>query len=315
MRIKTKLSLNAAVVLVAIAIIIISALISARIVNQNIQELTQKTTPYQLRALNQQRALQAHTTNLVHLSSTKTLEEYKTSVTSASESLAQLNKTTAELNKIKAVSGSEDKTISNITKDIQNNTERKLNAWGKALADSKPIQEKLKEALNQLDNLLRGLQKSSSSTVVKGVDNLLASNQQLNSFLVVRDSLKDLNLLIAKIPATADKRSVAVMRDNATGIIKNAVQAVKSVKGMDQRVNEISQKMAAFNEKIAGNKGLASLQLRNISDEDDKQKEKIEGMAKEIGYEISYLLPAVEKEINNGNAQLKSNTDEMSREP
>jgi len=313
MKIKTKLSLNAAVVLVAISIIIVSALISAKIVNQNIQELTQKTTPYQLKALNQQRALQAHATNLVLLSSTKTLEEYKTSVASASESLAQLNKTTAELNKIKAVSGGEDKTISNITKDIQNITERKLNAWGKALADSKPIQEKLKEALNQLDNLLRGLQKSSSGTVVKGVDNLLASNQQLTNFLIVRDSLKDLNLLIAKIPATADKRSVAVMRDNAAGIIKNATQAVKNVKGMDQRVNEISQKMAAFNEKVAGNKGLASLQLRNISDEDDKQKEKIEGLAKELGYEISYLLPAVEKEINNGNAQLKSNTDEMSR--
>jgi methyl-accepting chemotaxis protein len=313
MRIKTKLSLNAAVVLVAISIIIVSALISARIVNRNIQELTQKTTPYQLKALNQQRALQAHTTNLIHLSSSKTLDEYKTSVKSASESLAQLNKTTAELNKIKAVSGAEDKTISNITKDIQNNTERKLNAWGKALADSKPIQEKLKEALSQLDSLLRGLQKSSSSTVVKGVDNLLASNQQLNSFLIVRDSLKDLNLLIAKIPATADKRSVAVMRDNAAGIIKNAVLAVKNVKGLDQRVNEISQKMAAFNEKIAGNKGLASLQLKNISDEDDKQKEKIEGMAKELGYEISYLLPAVEKEINSGNAQLKGNTDEMSR--
>ncbi len=313
MRIKTKLSLNAAVVLAAISIIIVSALISAKIVNQNIQELTQKTTPYQLKALNQQRALQAHSTNLVQLSSTKTLEEFKTSVAGASESLVQLNKTTAELNKIKAVSGGEDKTISNISRDIQTITERKLNAWGKALADSKPIQEKLKEALNQLDHLLQGLQKSSSNTVVKGVDNLLASNQQLNNFLIVRDSLKDLNLLIAKIPSTADKRSVAVMRDNATGIIKNATQAIKNVKGMDQRVNEISQKMAAFNERIAGNKGLASLQLKNIGDEDDKQKEKIEGLAKEISYEISYLLPAVEKEINTGNTQLKSNTDEMSR--
>ena len=36
-------------------------------------------------------------------------------------------------------------------------------------------------------------------------------------------------------------------------------------------------------------------------------------MAKELGYEISYLLPAVEKEINNGNNQLKNNTDEMSK--
>ena len=92
-----------------------------------------------------------------------------------------------------------------------------------------------------MDNLLRGLQKSSSSTVVKGVDNLLASNQQLTNFLIVRDSLKDLNLLISKIPGTADKRSVAVMRDSATGIIKNAAQALKNIKGMDQRVNEISR--------------------------------------------------------------------------
>ena len=313
MKIKTKLSLNAAVVLIAISIIIISALISAKIVNRNIQELTQKTTPYQLKALNQQRALQAHANNLVQLSAAKSLEEYKSAVAGASESLSQLNKSIGELNTLKAVSSREDKEISNITGQIQTITERKLLAWGKALTDSQPIQEKLKEALSQLDNLLKNMQKSSSSTVTKGVDNLLASNQQLNNFLVVRDGLKDLNLIVAKIPATLDKRSVAVLRDQATAIIKNAGQSLKNIKGMDQRINEINQKLAGFNEKIAGAKGLASLQLRNISDEDDKQREKIESLAKELGYEISYVLPSVEKEISQANTLLKTSTDEMSR--
>jgi methyl-accepting chemotaxis protein len=313
MKIKTKLSLNAAVVLIAIAIIIISALLSAKIVNRNINELTQKTTPYQLKALNQQRALQAHASNLVHLSSSKTMDEYKTTVAGASESLAQLNKTTEEMKKIKADASGEDKTVSNITKDIQKIAERKLAAREKALSDSKPIQEKLKEAMNQLDLLLRNLQKNSSGTVVKGVDNLLASNQQLNNLITVRDGLKDINLLIAKIPTSNDKRSVAVMRDNAASVIKTATQAAKNVKGMDQKVNDIVQKLAFLNDKIAGSGGLAFLQLRNISDEDDKQKEKIEGMAKEVGYDISYILPTIEKEIQNANTQLKTNTVEMSK--
>ena len=313
MKIKTKLSLNAAVVLIAIAMIIVSALLSAKIVNRNINELTQKTTPYQLKALNQQRALQAHATDLVHLSSSKTMDEYKNTVSGASESLAQLTKTTEEMKKIKADASGEDKTVSNITRDIQKITERKLAAQEKALADSKPIQEKLKEAMNQLDLLLRNLQKNSSGNVVKGVDSLLASNQQLNNLITVRDGLKDITLIIAKIPTANDKRSVAVMRDNAAGVIKTATQAVKNVKGMDQKGNDLIQKLASLNEKIAGSKGLASLQLRNISDEDDKQKEKIEGMAKEVGYEISYLLPTIEKEIHSANAQLKTNTDEMSK--
>ncbi|MBA4393617.1 MAG: chemotaxis protein [Desulfobacca sp.] len=141
----------------------------------------------------------------------------------------------------------------------------------------------------------------------------MGANQQLNTLNTARDGLKDLTLYIARIPVTADKRSVAVLRDNVTNTVKEVSQALKNVKGGDKVVTEIIQKLSGLNEKVAGNRGMAFLQLKNISDEDDKQKERIETMAKEAGYELSYILPTMEKMIVGAGSAVKSNTGEMSR--
>ncbi|MBA4392834.1 MAG: hypothetical protein C0407_04700, partial [Desulfobacca sp.] len=125
MTIKKKLSLNAAVVLSAISIIIVSALISAKTVDRNVNELTQKTAPYQLKALNQQRELQGHASSLVNLSSSRTMEEFKKTTLPVNESLTAVIKASEEMAKLKGENSAEDKTIIQITKSIQEITGRK----------------------------------------------------------------------------------------------------------------------------------------------------------------------------------------------
>lgn len=313
MTIKKKLSLNAVVVLTAISIIIATALISARTVDQNVRELTQKTAPYQLKALNQQRELQAHASSLVNLSSSRTMEEFKKSVSPVNESLAAVTKASEEMARLKGENSGEDKTISQITKSIQDITDRKIKGQEEVLIASKGIQERMTEVSNSLDALVRKLQQKNSGVMITGVDNLMVANQQLNTLNTVRDGIKDLNLYIAKIPTTSDKRSVAGLRDNVAKTVKEITQALKLLKGQDKTAAEIGQKLGGLNEKVTGNRGMAFLQLKNIGDEDDKQKERIETMAKEAGYELSYILPTIEKMIVNAGNTVKSNTGEMSK--
>lgn len=316
MTIKTKLAFNAIVVLAAISIIVASSLLSMRTINRNVSELTQKTTPYQLKALNQQRALQSHATNLVNLSSSRTLKEYEEVAAIVSESLSQVENTSAEMAKLKAESSRGDKTIAEITKSILDITERNIRAQEAVLNASIDIQGKMAEAskrMNELDKFAKSIQVKTSGSMISDVDSLVASNQRLNNLVAVRDGLKDLTIAIAKIPVTMDKRSVAGLRDGVTNTAKGITQALKNVIGIDKTANEISQKLASLSAKVNGNKGLAALQLKFLSDEDEKLKEGIETLAKEAGYEISYMLPTVEKEINNANTRLKGNTEEMSK--
>jgi len=313
MTVKQKLSVNAVVVLTAISIIILSALISARNVDRNVGILTQKTSPYQLKALNQQRELQAHSANLVNLSSSITMDDYKKTAPIVSTSLSSVSKASEEMASLKGERSLNDKIISEITRGILDITERKIKAQEEVLLASKSIQERLSEVSKKLDVFVHSLQQKNSGTMITGVDNLMEANQQLNNLSLIRNGLKDLIFSLSKIPQSDDRRSIIHLRDNMLNAIKNINLVLKNVKGMSKVVNEMTKKLAVLNEKLSKNTGVVFLQLRYISDEDESMGDKIETMVKEAGYDLSYLLPTIEKALLAATNTVRNNTIDMSK--
>jgi methyl-accepting chemotaxis protein len=314
MTIKTKLSLNVIIVLSAIVVVILVALTSSQTIKRNIDELTQKTTPYQLAALNQQRIMQAHATNLLTLSSSRTIEEYQHGAPVAAESLGQVDKASAEMMKLKA-ERSTDKTISEITKSISEITERKIKAQDEAEKASKSIQARLSEAsqkMTQLDSSVRDLQQKTSGAMVKGVNDLMGANQQYNHLVAVRDVIKDLIMGISKMPSIRDKQALADLKENISNTINGINQTHKNVKGTSKTVNDIITKLVDLNERMTGGKGIAPLQLKYISEGDEKQKENIDSLTKGAVQELNALLPTIEKDIKQANIGLLSDTGNIS---
>ncbi len=313
MTIKKKLTLNAVVVLTAISIIIISALISARSVDLNVGILTQKTTPYQLKALNQQRELQAHSANLVNLSSSITMADYKKSAPIVITSLSAVSKAAEEMARLKGESSSVDKTIPEITRGIQDITERKIKAQEEVFIASKSIQERLSEVTKKMDAFVRSLQQKNSGTMISGVDNLMGANQHLNNLNLVRNGLNDINFSLSKIPLTNDRRTVITLRDNILNTIKIINQILKNIKGLDNVVQDLTKKLAILSEKLTASNGIVFLQLRYIVDEDVSMGDKIETMVKEAGYDLSYLIPTIEKALSTANSTVRNNTVDMAK--
>ncbi len=138
MTIKAKLSLNVVVVLIALSVIIFSALMGAKETRRSIYELTERTTPYQIKALHHQRELQAHTNHLVNLSASQTMEEFQKRSSVALDSLSQVMKISEDLSKLKGERIQEEKAISDITRGILENTERRIKAKEAALQAIKP---------------------------------------------------------------------------------------------------------------------------------------------------------------------------------
>lgn len=92
MTIKSRLALNSITVLIAMLVVIAAAITGTRLIKSNIHELTQKTTPYQLKALNLQRTLQAHSTNLLGVSTSSSMAEIDRLSSNIPESLNQVKK-------------------------------------------------------------------------------------------------------------------------------------------------------------------------------------------------------------------------------
>ncbi len=318
MNIKIRLIINVVVVFVSMVIIVLSALFGIQSIKKHIAELTQRTTPYQIKAINQQRSLQGHAANLISISSSKTKEEYSMLKESVSNSLEQVKMSSEELTKLKGEASSDDREISDITKQVLTNVDKKLSAEYETVNAVKSMKGRLVDAskkMKDLDNSIRKLQQNTSTAMIAGVDIVMGANQQLNNLIIVRDGLKDLNYYTSKIPATIDKRPVTVLRDNVSSTVKNTLTALKNinVKGMEKTVQEFTQKINSINENVTGAKGLAALQLQYISHESESLKDNIDTLAKQIGYEITYMMPSIEKEINNANIILKTNTGAMSK--
>lgn len=316
MNIKIRLIINVAAVFLSMVIIVFSALFGIQSIKKHITELTQRTTPYQIKAINQQRALQGHAANLISISSSTTKEEYNKLKEPLSASLEQVKKASEELAKLKGEGLSDDREISDITKQVLINVDRKLSAEEATGNAVKSIKSRLVEAskkMKDLDNSIRKLQQNTSTAMIGGVDTVMGTNQQVNNLIAVRDGLKDLNIYISKIPTTLDKRPVAVLRDNVSSTVKNTLAALKNIRGMEKTVQEFTQKINSINENVTGAKGLASLQLQYISEESESLKENIENLSRQAGYDIAYMMPTIEREINNANNILKANTATMSK--
>lgn len=128
MTIKKKLIINTLVVVIAMMIVVGSAIIGTRSINDNITQLTEKTTPHQLKALRHQQQLQAHATNLILLSAAINQVELNRLIGPAQDSLRQSLDAAEALANIHGRSYEGDKVITEITTSIIENVQHKTAA-------------------------------------------------------------------------------------------------------------------------------------------------------------------------------------------
>ena len=126
MKIKSKLALNSFMILVLMAVIGAAAVIGIKFIEKNIFFLTQKSTPYQIKTFNHQRALQAHASNLLKVAASDSTDEYKRNAARSVESLAEEIHAAEELIKLGSTSDYEHSVFTENTKLIQDITDKRL---------------------------------------------------------------------------------------------------------------------------------------------------------------------------------------------
>jgi methyl-accepting chemotaxis protein len=289
-----------------------TAVIGISVIQSKVSELTQKSTPYQIKVFNLQRALQAHAANLLKVSASDSIEEFKQASVLVKDSLDEELKAADDVSKFSGKDSSS-KEISDITKPIIEITEKRLvlqQATSAAISDMRKHLGEASKRLNTLDSTVRKLQQGATGTMVSSIDKTVSSNQQATNLIIIRDGVKDLMINVTQLTGLDDRRLVADIKSNAEATSTNVLQAIKGSKWSGKTGEELEKKVKETASRIIE---AVNLRLKYLKEEDDTLKTKSDKLAKDAEYELSYMLPAVTKGFESSNESLKVSTREMTK--
>jgi methyl-accepting chemotaxis protein len=289
-----------------------TAVIGISLIQSKVSELTQKSTPYQIKVFNLQRALQAHAANLLKVSASESTEEFKQAAALVKDSLDEELKAADDVSKLSG-KDSASKEISDITKPIIEITEKRLvlqQATSSAIGDMRKHLGEASKRLNALDATVRKLQQGATGTMVSSIDKTVSSNQQATNLIIIRDGFKDLMISVTQLSSLDDRRTVAEIKSKTEVTSTDVLQAIKGSKWTGKTGEELEKKVKETTARILE---AVNLRLKYLKEEDDSYKVKSDKLAKDAEYELSYMLPAVTKGFESSNESLKVSTREMTK--
>ncbi len=324
--IKAKLSMNVVVVVVAMIIVVLTAVVGLRVIRLNIDKLTRQTTPYQIKALNQQRVLQLHATNLLSISSTTTLVDYQRITPLVQQSLEEISKANEALAKISGKKNDSGEVISDISSKIITSTGKRLQSEVEVAAAARTILQTLRVAsvrVQALDSLIRKVQGTANTNMIGNVDSLVGANQSNAASILLRDSVAEYIEQIQKLQTATTRVQIDTDKEAIESAYDDISDALKDISADDVRT-DISKRLANLNKKTIESTGLFDLQEAVLDAEKegasaidelaDLQNVQIPKKIREIQEGIKGVNLLVNKQITKSNALLRNNADSLSRE-
>ncbi|MBU5635311.1 HAMP domain-containing protein [Geomonas sp. Red69] len=211
MTIKAKLILNATIVLIAVAAVSVASFLSMNSIKGKLSYLTEKSTPYQVRTMEFQRALQGATADLVKVGAARSQAEFAAAKGEALKSLAEVSGTQA---KLEAVSGEKleaSAEFNSIAEELFATMTARLASEQESARAHAMIVEKSREAsarLQDLEGKVRSLQQSSSSAYAKANDEADKTSKNIASIETLKVSLKELRYLLYDMQRAPEKKQI-----------------------------------------------------------------------------------------------------------
>ncbi len=248
MTIRTKLTLNIAIVLIVVCSVAITSILGMSFVKDKLAYLTERSTPYQIKTLEFQKAVQNATTSFIKVSSARNMEEYNSYRDEAQKALSGVK--TAQAN-LQAISGDTDSSTYNgleeIANEIYSTTENRIKTEASVLSSNKAISQKIREftgrlkdldlkmrsrQLNLFGNFLTLLNNSADIKAVRDSDSITKANIATN-ILMSTSELVAMGLSVeasaARLPAAMSVGEVRALNTEITNTFKKIENSVKQV--------------------------------------------------------------------------------------
>jgi methyl-accepting chemotaxis protein len=228
MTIRTKLTLNVVIVILIIAGVAATSIIGMGFVKSRLQDLTQRSTPFQMRTVEYQRAIQGATADLTKVAASKNRKDFDVFKVEAERSLAEVQAGQEALKALSsdATAGAHAE-LSALANELFGITQGRLKAEEESLAASRSIADRLAETsarLKELDTRIKGLQGSTSTSYTKSVDATRDVSARVRGVELLKLTLKDFQLGFQEVLRAQNKKGVLIAQGKCNSALNKVQQ-------------------------------------------------------------------------------------------
>jgi methyl-accepting chemotaxis protein len=292
MKIKTKLVLNVAMVVGISLAISVTSYVGMTFIKDKLAYLTEKSTPFQLRTLELQRAAQGASADLVKISAARNKPEFNTFKSEAEKSLETVKKIQESLEGISGEKYGVYAELTTVHSNLGKTIEGSLSADEEAALAAKLISQRLNDALaalKELDSKVQALRLTSSATYESSVDERNSMSDKQTSLAMAKTQLRDIMVVVLQSQRGNAKR----YRSQAKALL-DRVQQNNNVRSNHKIRDEIKNLAMKTEEYFAARTGGDSV--------------KADGMLSELQEKLDALITLIDTDLEKVNEKLADAT-------
>lgn len=299
MTIKKKLLFNMLLTVSGFILIAGFSLVGMKFVQKNLAALTEKSTPYQLKTIEFQRSLQAHTSNLLKVASAEHRDDFSTATNEADTSIAETRKVFKELSEFKSdvMNDNEIDELSEITGDMINISGKRIQATEDAKISYQQMETALSNIyskLDQMDKSVKKLQNGSMEQLSSSNDSVKKITKEMKNVQLVVYSLKDLKQAISDIVAADTITELTIAKSRYNSSIRWLTQSDLLSSGKDtSSVRSITDGLSDISKYVTGSGGLSELKDALLKNPNDETKNKLTSARAIVNQKLAQMTTIV----------------------
>lgn len=294
MTIRTKLTLNVIIVILIVGAVSATSFVGMSFVKQKLSYLTERSTPFQMRTVEFQRAVQGVTTDLVKVAAVRNDSDFASTWAEAEKSLEEVKKSQEIL---ESMTGGEKMSayseLQGVANELYSIIDGHLKAEKNAAAASKTISGRLKDVtsrLKDLDGKIKSFQLTRSAAYSTANEDAQSTSAKLRDIEALRLTIKDLQLAVFQIERAASKKGVLIAQGKVNSSLSKAQQNPFILENKDMKGS-----LTSLSEKSSE---LIKAQSAYLADPANAElKSKAEGVGADVSEKINAYQLNIEQEV------------------
>lgn len=306
MKIRSKLLINTLFVLAVASTVAVTSIVGMAKVRATLRELTQKSTPFQIKTMEAQRSLHAALAELASLEGAQNEAEYQTAKGRSETAVSAALTSQKELSAMNGTTA--DEKLKSLSDDVVSLTGQRLAAETAAQQASQKIAQEMigvRQKLTTLDKRIRSLQSTTSRAYSQSVDVTGKVSKSLRNVEVLRLTLKDMQLSFNELQRASTKKAVLL----AQGKFNAALNKAKNSDYVKEN-HSISEDLKILQTKTAELVKELNLLATTDGKGDTATRDRL---AAEAGEKIGATLIIVEQGINSSSDSFQNETSRQEK--
>lgn len=280
MTIRAKLILNVVLITSVIGILFVTSFMGMGFIKKKLFYLTEKSTPFQLRTVEFQRAIQATTSDFIKIGVASSKQNFNSSKSEAEQGLSVVKNAQQALEAMSGDKSSTHEDLEKIFTELVTVTGNRLLAEEEAANAAKQIHERQNETTTRLKNLdkqIKALQEGRSNSYAKSAEDKDKILNRVRSLEMMKTNLKELKLAVyetSQKAGKADAASILLAKIGQNSFVRGNPKLAYEVKTLTVRVSELGKIREGSSSKTAEIIAALDELIESATDEGDKEDDR-----------------------------------------